>query len=72
MGKAVKFKGKAGETSKTHGKRILVTRVSPMMHEDIKNVAGHLGVSVTDFCKVNLLNIITTYPAHYLKPIDKE
>lgn len=72
MGKAVKFKGVAGQTSKTHGKRILITRVSPMMHEDIKNVAGHLGISVTDFCKTNLLNVISTLPPHYLKPLDKE
>lgn len=52
-------------------KELRVSRVSPMMHEDIKNIAGHLGIPINDFLKVELLHIIGKHPEHYRKPLEK-
>lgn len=60
------------ERNKGHGKVIKVSRVSPMMHSHIKNVADHLGVSITDFCKVKMLDNLSVYPRHYLEPFNKD
>lgn len=54
------------------GKEIRISRVSHMQHEHIKNVAAHLGISVTDLMKVNMLKIISSYPIHYLEPMPKD
>lgn len=56
----------------SRGKEIRIYRVSSMLHQHIQNVADHLGVSVTDFCKVKMLDNISTFPRHYLEPFNKE
>lgn len=54
------------------GKEIRIDRVSPMMHEEVKNIAAHLGISVTDFLKTQLLHIIAAQPKHYREPMPKD
>lgn len=68
MTKQIEFKS-LGE--KRNNREIRIRRVSVMMEEDIKNIAAHLGISVTDYLKVNLLALISNAPAHYRKPMEK-
>ncbi len=51
---------------------IRIRRVSNMMHEDVTNIAAHLGISVNDFLKTKVLDIISTYPKEYLQPFNKD
>ena len=53
-------------------KELRIGRVSDMMHEHVKNVADHVGVSMTDFMKVTTLHFLTTVPKNYLEPFKKD
>ncbi len=53
------------------GKEIRISRVSPMMHKHIGNAAAHMGISVNDFCKIQLLSVLSNIPRHYLEPFEK-
>lgn len=48
---------------------IRVRRVSKMMKQDIDNIASHVGISVNDYLKMNLLTIIASAPPHYRQPM---
>lgn len=58
-------------TPNRKGHSFKIYRVSDMMHSDIKNIAENLGISITDFLKVELLHIISKHPAEYRKPKPK-
>lgn len=60
------------ERKRPRGKEIRIPRISPMLHSDITNIAAHLGVSVADFMKTQLLTIIGNHPAHYREPMLKD
>lgn len=47
---------------------IKITHVSPKVHEEIKNIADNVGVSVSSFLKPKLREIADSYPEKMRKP----
>ena len=51
-------------------RHIQVSGVGNTLHFETKNIAGHLGVSMSDFIKTKIADVVHSYPDHYKKPMN--
>lgn len=49
---------------------IRIRGVAPSMKQDINNIAGNLGITVTDFLKPKLREIVDQAPEHLKRPLN--
>jgi hypothetical protein len=59
------------ENMSNKDRELRITGVGNSLHTDLKNIAGHLGVSMSDMLKTKIADVVKEYPAHYRQPVDK-